>query len=419
MAVKKINEINYLIDNNRIFLPSKNINIFPCSRRGQYSTADYALYYDPEARLNTERTNRISTAINGFTDRFIVNEDFNDSGDTLVFVLAGYRIEIKNFIPSDIAALLEEALKTTVDKIYAHLSLHKGVSLNVESYSTEILYRQSTEDTQTNYLDVSYGDTDYFFVGISFVKEPVLDSYGSAELTPHDLALFEKSDSSWKLVQTSLLPHIEHGETENSIKIKGNFTVEHIKDDGTTQTSFQITDGPIAINKATIYDLDVDTNIDTSTIDASTSVTTPSLKTNTITSDNAEIVVDKVLKVDTINSDSTNGLTIKQATKLDSTLTVDDEIIANNDIKVAANYEVDTPQLRVNRITSGGGSITIDNKDLVVNNKKVSAKEVAAEKITQNGNQVPAITLEQISDEGVTPEVWQLQITNVIKKPKN
>lgn len=214
--ILKINETTILIDNSRVFLPSNSIKIFPCSRRGQYSDTGSAEYYDPEARLNTERTNRISTAINGFTDSFIVNREFNDN-DTLVFALAGYRVEVKNFIPSAIAT----ALNITGGKIYAHLSLHEGISLNVEGYHTEILYRQSSETAQKNYLDVTYssdGLKEDFFVGISFTNDGnTKDTLANTILTEHNLALFEKSSNSWELVQTSLLPIIKHGETPDSI----------------------------------------------------------------------------------------------------------------------------------------------------------------------------------------------------------
>ena len=346
------NELNYLVNNDRVFLLSQNVNIFPCARRGLYNNSPLAEYYDPEARLNTERTNRIGTAINGFTDSFIITEEFDDT-NTFAFVLAGYRIEIKDFNISDIASLLSAPANT----IYAHLSLHTNIELDVAGYFTEILYRQSTASKQTNYLDVTYENSektvkDDFFVGISFTKEPVEDHVGSVTLPSHNLLLFIKGEAdSWQLAQTSLLPKIEHGETKDSIKIFG--------------------------------DLDVD---------------------------------------DTIAADK---------------------------IVIAGDGEISTPQLRVNRITSNEGSITVDNKKLIVNKSmemlakadatepakatieqavigdltvkvdtnlknstgKVTAKEVAAEKITQNGNPVPSITIVPVDD------AYQLQFT--LNAPKS
>ena len=45
------------LDNGKVFIQSSNINVFPCSRRGQFSEDNFVKHYDPEARLNTERTN--------------------------------------------------------------------------------------------------------------------------------------------------------------------------------------------------------------------------------------------------------------------------------------------------------------------------------------------------------------------------
>lgn len=349
---------NRIVENNRVFLLSKNVNIFPCARRGLYNRSDLAEYYDPEARLNTERTNRISSAINGFTDSFIITEDFVDNG-TFVFVLAGYRIEIKNFNISDVTSVFGDS----VDKIYAHLSLHTNIELDVADYFTEILYRQSIASTQTNYLDVTYENAEKtikedFFVGISFTKEPVDDYIDTNKLPSRNLLLFSKdADGSWQLEQTSLLPKIKHGTTKDSVKILGDLTV-------------------------------------------------PVLNTDTIT---AKKVV----------------------------------IPSNKDADGVEKGEIVTPQVRVNRITSNEGSITVDNKKLIVNKSlemlakadatepakatieqavigdltvkvdtnlknstgKITAKEVAAEKITQNGKVIPAIDLVQ------NGEVYQLQIT--------
>ena len=377
------NGLNYLVNNDRVFLLSQNVNIFPCARRGLYNNSLLAEYYDPEARLNTERTNRIGTAINGFTDSFIITEDFVDN-NTFVFVLAGYRIEIKNFNISDIAS----TLSAPADKIYAHLSLHTNIELDVAGYFTEILYRQSTASKQTNYLDVTYENSektvkDDFFVGISFTKEPVEDYVGSDTLPHYDLLLFNKIEDTWQLEQTSLLPKIEHGTTKDSVKIQGDLTVP-------------------------------------------------------------------VLKTDTITSDSTTGLTIDNkltvtgATVVNNTITAKKVVIPSNiDADGVEKGEIVTPQLRVNRITSNEGSITVDNKKLIVNKSlemiakagaespakatieqavigdltvkvdanlknstgKVTAKEVVAEKITQNGNPVPSIKIVPLDG------TYQLQFT--------
>ena len=195
---------------DRVFLKSDAINIFPCSRRGQYDTSGVPVPFDPEARLNTERTNRLHTALNGFKNSFIISYD----NQQLKFVLAGYYIEIKYFNPADIAG----NLSGNTTEIYAHLSLHTGITLNTTDYTTEILYKQLPSGViESNYLDVPNEGTN-FFMGISFTADgAATDSLSDATLIPHNLKLFTKSDDTWQLEQTSLLPKIDHDATEDSV----------------------------------------------------------------------------------------------------------------------------------------------------------------------------------------------------------
>jgi hypothetical protein len=341
-----INENGYLVENNRVFLLSKNVNIFPCARRGLYNRSDLAEYYDPEARLNTERTNRISSAINGFTDSFIITEDFVDNG-TFVFVLAGYRIEIKNFNISDVASVFS----APVNKIYAHLSLHTNIELDVADYFTEILYRQSIASTQTNYLDVTYENAEKtikedFFVGISFTKEPVDDYIGTDKLPSRNLLLFSKdADDSWQIAQTSLLPKLEHGETKDSIKIFGDLNV----------------DDNIAANKIVIAD--------------DGEISTPQLRVNRITSNEGSITVDNK------------------------------KLIINKSLEMTAKADAESPaKATIEQAVIGDLTVKVDT-NLKNSTGKITAKEVVAEKITQNGKVIPAIDLVQ------NGEVYQLQIT--------
>ncbi len=204
---------------DRLFLPSTSINIFPCSRRGQSSTTDPITFYDPEARLNTERTNRIGTAINGLADSFIDSYE----SDTLVFVLGGYRIEIANIDISKIAEALGVSAGTGT--IYAHLSLHDKISLNSSDYSTEILYQQYNDGAPVNSLDIPY-EGNHFFVGVSFtikseLKDTITRNGAAVDLRSYDLALFSRTSNTepWQLVKTSLLPSIRHGYTDDSIDV--------------------------------------------------------------------------------------------------------------------------------------------------------------------------------------------------------
>lgn len=456
VKIKNINNVNYLIlDNERVFLSSEKINIFPCSRRGSEGIEDISVpgsakYYDPEARLNTERTNRIGIAINGFTDSFIdsFTKDKDAQGNeletgTLVFALAGYRVEVKDFDPADIAA----ALSITTGTICAHLSLHDNISLNVEDYFTEILYRQLTGDNTKNkkYLDISYTApdsedekatrTDDFFVGISFTTKEVKDTLTETrnngtttrQLPSHLLSIFVESGGTWEPVQTSILPKIEHGETEDSIKIKGDFTVEHgeqnsfkVTENETTltndfkikrvsaegeQTSFEITkhgvgtvnvplhittavsiDGLTTMGPAHAFSLFVgETYPDTisqGTITADYQVNTPTLEVNTITSNSKEgIVVDKDLTI----SDST--LTVTGDTQLQT---------------VTVNGLVDNEYTNLNKGLAVKGDATIEGltKANDIDAAKITANEIWLDTVdTESIGQVPALELAQLTDD--------------------
>lgn len=318
-----------VINNERVFIPSQNINIFPCSRRGRFNidTLDgdgkpskSLVNGDPEARLNTERTNRLRTAINGFTDSFIVNNTFT-SDDTLVFVLAGYRIEVKKFTPADVAAALGKNKANTECTIYAHLSLHDDIPLGVSGYFTEILYRQLSE-ASTNYLDVEYTDSTsteplYFFRGVSFVVtediQDVITNTANGEertLVSANLPLFNISydtdtNSIASLVESSKLPKVEHDTAPNSIKLSGDFAVEHpiLDENGNPvlngegkpeiKTSFKVTDKETLLGPTVMSSLIVGTKADdegfvegtikaknrveTPTLEATESITTPQL----------------------------------------------------------------------------------------------------------------------------------------------
>lgn len=321
--------------NGRVFLSSKKINIFPCSRRGQYESEYSIKHYDPEARLNTERTNRLHTAINGFKDSFIERfEEYSYTDEAaeetivlkkLIFVLAGYRVEIEDFDPTIIAEALSLG---TSDTIYAHLSLRDKISLSTEDYYTEILHRQSTEPTEVNYLDISYGDTEdeCFFVGVSFVKDK---NTSDDSLPSYNLPLFSYSDNEWKIVQTSLLPKIEHDTTEDSIKVSGDFTISH---------------------------------------DAS-----PELK---VTANVAEFTVPVTV---TKPTGSSAAVTVDGATWLKGTAQIDDEVTLYNKLLVKSG---DTTRAEVN------GSNVIFNLPVTVNNELTVHKDFETTTTTLNVDKI-------------------------------
>ena len=431
--------------NKRAFLPSKNINIFPCSRRGQYEMENSVKHYDPEARLNTERTNRLHTAINGFTDSVIINNNFA-VGDILTFTLAGYRIEVKDFNPADIAD--QEVLDiSNGGTIYAHLSLHNKVSLSVEGYYTEILYRQSTVKTGVNYLDVTYtdnGTTEDFFVGISFTKEQVSDE----DLPSYNLPLFSKSDNGWELVQTSLLPKVEHDTEPDSIKLSGDFTVKHdeqtsfkvIKDKTTLSNDLEVLSHATVKTSLVVGERTADDSTEAGTITAKNHIQTPtleataSIKTPLLNAtnggeaqaniDNANITGELRVQNDgtaklfadtaTITGETVlNNLKAETTTELFGSLTVAGETTINNALKVTEKTtlksgleveanglkvtdgetelqelvagETELKSLTVNEATTLKGVLSVTDKVTLNNGLSVTSGDTELKKTTVEG----------------------------------
>lgn len=405
-------------EETRVFIPSQNINVFPCSRRGQKTTEGSLLNYDPEARLNTERTNRLRTSINGFTDSFIVEFKANK----LVFVLAGYRIEIKEFNPASIAT----ALGITDGTIYAHLSLHDGIPFGVANYYTEILYRQSAE-VDNNYIDVEYSDgntASSFFMGVSFTAEEAFDTIlingANKQLKEANLPLFSKSGNDWEPVQTSLLPKIEHDTEPDSIKLSGDFTVKH-----GDQESFKVTKdatllGPTAMSKLIVGELtegDEFDSVNSGTIKVKGHIETPELEVtdNGNGQANIDTATIKELHVDgsaTLN----NGLTITSGAtslkKLDAgstsvenlTVATDKFIVTSTGaefkVPVTADISVTAPAIYVKTIEN-----TIDNEEVNINdNLKVKGNLSVNNVTVTNGNSIntPTLSVDTITSKSET-----------------
>lgn len=424
----------FLLEDDRLFIPSTDINVFPCSRRGQSNIEGYASHYDPEARLNTERTNRLHTAANGFKDSFIINTDNN----ILTFVLAGYYVEVKNFSASAIASTLSA---TNTGTLYAHLRLRTDVSLDIEDYFTEILARQSNSVNNKNYLDVYYNDksnelSNDFFVGVSFTKIPI-ESTPSATLVPKNLPLFSYINNEWQPVQASLLPKIEHGDTDNSIKFYGDFIVEHGEGEE-KQTSFKVekdltTLGPTQISKLTVTDtaliegkttINNDVSANNITINENGAVKTPLLDAKTITSNFGNVIkVEKGLDVasghavltdnvqaDTIKSRADNGaITVDSPAKLSSTLTVTGKTTLQNGLDVTAG---DTNLEKLSAGATDVASLVVDTTTQLKGTVNIAGATTVVGKATlQNGLAVTAgdTTLKKLNAEAT--DVASLAVT--------
>ena len=234
------------------FVKSLNVRVFPCGRRramvdkdgSNTSTSDrYYIPYDPEARLNTEANNRKHSGMNGYTQTYLNRFD----NDTLSLVLAGYLFDIKldaayanvNTFGGSLSNLLRA---DNNNSIYANIRIEEtDLFSGFTDYTTTILRDQAATEIAQSSLDVHVKDTDqedpenYYFSGLSFSTGPLPDDTQSSSRNQLviSLKILEKSaDGIWQIYQPALLPSIEHGKAENSIKVGGveatSLTVDHV-----------------------------------------------------------------------------------------------------------------------------------------------------------------------------------------------
>ena len=262
------------------FLKSLVVQTYPCGRRrskierGGTDSPSY-LPVDPEARLNTEANNRKYTSLNGFTQTYL-----NSCSDkVLSLALAGYSFTIDlnslNTTGNDtaetiVAAFGQKAIEaltgtsTVLDgsKIYANIRMQnvKLFSGSDNNYYTTILRDQTDSVKPRTELDIlkyiesatSFDIDDlhnYYFSGLSFSTSPLTEylNYDEDEYYLESLELgetrnivnvykkeinsdidnlyqqvvslciLENKEGTWKLYEPARLPHIEHGEEEDSI----------------------------------------------------------------------------------------------------------------------------------------------------------------------------------------------------------
>ena len=252
---------------NLAFIKSANVQAFPCGRRrselvekdGDSNTVDdkYYIPFDPEARLNTETNNRKHSGLNGFSQTYIKNWDV----DNLSLVLSGYLFDIKldagYQTPADFVTKLATALQETdFSSIYANILIEETpLFAGFKDYSTWVLRDQAKNETASVSLDLLSTavkeDTkslteiqdpeNYYFSGLSFSTQPrtgdLEATYSSLPIgTVHtrsqllvSLHILEKdTNGDWQIYLPALLPKIEHGSTEGSVKVK-SISTEHIE----------------------------------------------------------------------------------------------------------------------------------------------------------------------------------------------
>jgi hypothetical protein len=231
---------------NMAFIKSLKIQAFPCGRRRGFvdtdsPTDDAYIPFDPEARLNTEANNRKHTSLNGFTDSYIKSWTDNK----LELVVGGYFFSIDNAEKNDFSSFASSESDTA---IYANILLHKvpllsGDDLAYGSYilrnqsatsgsgadnppSTEIdlLRTAASGEAQTNFIK---NKENYYFSGLSFTTVALTECTDNQQRI--SLQILEKVEGAWRIYQPALLPKIEHGKEEDSVKVKKLIVEDSIK----------------------------------------------------------------------------------------------------------------------------------------------------------------------------------------------
>ena len=282
------------------FLKSLAVSAYPCGRRrGQPDPdkSDNFIPFDPEARLNTEANARKYSSLNGYSQSYIL--DWSEENKKAIIVLGGYYFEIssddlanantfgtklidaqKSFFGTETSSLQYYQIEHA-NKIYANIRIEQA-PLFVDttrqlSYTTGILKNQtgSTKgstaaiDVIVDGADTSqaiYNDANYYFSGLSFSISPITNPtddggtysqkeiLNSASSLTHikynssgniteqqvlSLQILEKSDGKWQVFRPALLPKLEHGTAEDSVKMS-NIYADSINLDGISVPSLSV-----------------------------------------------------------------------------------------------------------------------------------------------------------------------------------
>ena len=243
MAIESIFIKDTINNNELVFIKSRNIKVFPCGRRkselidNQNTVSDrYYIPFDPEARLNTEANNRRHSGLYGYKQSYL--NSWNSLGDVSI-VLAGYLFNITSSYSSasEFGSAIATALGGNPNEIFvniklAEMKLFEGAG-EVPAATTEILRDQSTAIEPAISLDKLNSDN-YYFYGLSFSGENLeaADKAINNGITDWvSLHLLDLDNTGWKIHEASRLPVIDHGDTENSVKILGSLFIEDVLDE--------------------------------------------------------------------------------------------------------------------------------------------------------------------------------------------
>ena len=245
------------------FVKSLNVQAYPCGRRRAFveleaGTDDgYYIPFDPEARLNTEANNRRHSSLNGFDQTYLTWDDENKK---LTLALSGYLFNIKvdgANATTSFPAIFGNSIETTdtnASAIYANIlteetPLFSSNFNDATMYYTEVLRDQTDEPYGNTSIDCLSSTADssdagnpnkYYFAGLSFSTQPLtpltsrekaktrnikkvvanVDLQGTlVNQWVTSLRILEKVNGVWQIHQPALLPKVEHGDTESSVKV--------------------------------------------------------------------------------------------------------------------------------------------------------------------------------------------------------
>ena len=215
------------------WVESSNISVFPCPGRGTITANNIKIPLDLEARLATERNYTNMTANNGYKKSFIQLElDTEGNKKLKELVLNGYRFTftdgnnfngyyLKDFLGDSLSL---GAFPSGTTDIYAVIKTEVTNLVQSDDISTTTpVLRHLTAGNNNISLDTLTNGTSYFY-GLVFTTDP-----DNAILDPGDtqkkyyLQIIKEGEFNLE----ALLPSIDHGETENSVKM-GSVQVDNL-----------------------------------------------------------------------------------------------------------------------------------------------------------------------------------------------
>ena len=285
------------------FIKSPNIFVYPCGRRRSFvedpdkntNTIEdqYYIPFDPEARLNTEANNRRHSSLNGFTQTYIKDAEWNK--ESFVLSLDGYLFRIVfddemelNTFGTELLEQLSETVSVEDTSIYANILIEDTPIFSDKfTYYTGVLRNQSETNEGATSVDIvttalannknstqkDFEDKEnYYFSGLSFSIAPltsvidseinVKDTISTAVISSGDagsrskrvvsLRVFDitginevqlegttKKEYELALYLPACLPKVTHGNSPNSAKID-TLIVNKIEKNGIAVPSLEV-----------------------------------------------------------------------------------------------------------------------------------------------------------------------------------